>query len=273
MKKINKNSVKELQKQYEGYTASNLLWTTYLMGLEQFEIKSETCSKFSGEINANMRLGSRVERFVFCDLERMPNTKILYRNIQIKEAKQTIGEMDCLFIHNNQPIHLEIMFKLYLYDPSVGNEEVDRWIGGNRKDSLIKKLRKIKEKQFPLLYHPNTKPLLEAYNLSPKDFKQMVHCRAQLFIPYRKQATYSVLNPNCEVGFYIKLKDLKFLTDFKFYVPKRINWLIAPYTNVEWQNFNDFKESINELISYKSYPLCWLKYPNRQLQKFFVVWW
>ena len=42
---------------------------------------------------------------------------VLSENIQIQEnVNQTIGELDCLFLDESQPIHLEIQFKFYLYD-------------------------------------------------------------------------------------------------------------------------------------------------------------
>jgi len=61
---------------------------------------------------------------------------------------------------NNKPIHLEIIYKFYLYDPSIGLTQLDHWIGPNRRDSLVKKLTKLKQKQLPLLYHPLITQLL-----------------------------------------------------------------------------------------------------------------
>ena len=45
-------------------------------------------------------------------------------------------------------IHLEIVYKFYLYDNTIGTSEIDHWIGPNRNDSLREKLEKLKSKRF-----------------------------------------------------------------------------------------------------------------------------
>ncbi|WP_415859547.1 DUF1853 family protein [Aureibaculum sp. 2210JD6-5] len=110
--------------------------------------------------------------------------KILTENIQVQHDKRTVGELDCILIKDNTPIHLEIIYKFYLYDNSVGSSEIEHWIGPNRNDTLLKKLTKLKEKQLPLLYSEHTKPILDDFNLNPKIINQLVYFKAQLFTPY-----------------------------------------------------------------------------------------
>jgi len=62
-----------------------------------------------------------------------------------------VGELDCLILRDKKPIHLEVIYKFYLYDASVGDTEIAHFIGPNRKDSLIEKLTKLQEKQLPIL--------------------------------------------------------------------------------------------------------------------------
>jgi len=259
--------------QYQGYAKTSLLWTNDLVeGLKQFPIHNND-SGYHGEINYKMRLGFRVERFVGSDLRNMKDVEILEENIQVKNKKRTIGELDCLLKYKGQPIHLEIIFKLYLYDESVGNSEIEHWIGGNRRDSLHKKLTKLKEKQLPLLYHPSTQPILAKHNLKAEDFEQRVHFRAQLYVPFKKEVQFYHLNENCLKGFYIRPQQLERFHTCKFFFPYKRDWLIDPQIATEWLSYLRFKIRIDEIMNHPSYPLCWIKYPNGEMEKFFVVWW
>ncbi len=220
-----------------------------------------------------MRLGFRVERFIGADLLQQENIEILAENIQIRENKQTIGELDCLLLKDGKPFHLEIIYKLYLYDQSGNTTEIEHWIGGNRRDSFAKKLSKLKEKQLPLLFNPNTKPLLDSLNLKAEEIEQRVHFRAQLFVPFRKKVQFNLLNEACLKGFFIRPNELRRFTNFEFFIPYKRDWLIEPQEDVDWINYQTFKAKIDSLVIYKSYPLCWIRFPDGRMTKFFVVWW
>ena len=154
---------KDIQLQYQGYFHTPLLWKSEpLFGLKQLELSNCDETVFNEVISANLRLGKRVERFVSHELKQYDAVKILKENIQVQHKKLTIGEIDCLLKRNDKPIHLEIIYKFYLYDISVGTTELEHWIGPNRNDSLISKLTKLKEKQLPLLYSHHTTPILKS---------------------------------------------------------------------------------------------------------------
>ena len=83
----------------------------------------------------------------------------------------------------------------------------------------------------------------------------------------------SNLNTNCICGFYITQKESIQLIDCKFHIPNKKDWLIIPHQNVNWLTFQQFKEKSIEFLERKFSPLCWLKRPNGELQKMFLVWW
>src|SRR5690606_23106204 len=123
-----------------------------------------------------------------------------------QDGKRTIGELDALLMTEIGPVHLEIVYKFYLYDPDEGQTELSHWIGPNRKDNLLQKLKKLKEKQFSLLYHSKTQPLLDNLGLILDEIKQQVLFKAQLFLPLGHQNTvFFQLNPACVKGFYLKI--------------------------------------------------------------------
>jgi len=42
---------------------------------------------------------------------------------------------------------------------------------------------------------------------------------------------------------------------------------------IDWVNYADFDKIINMYIKEESSPLCWIKYPNGETAKCFVIWW
>lgn len=120
------------------------------------------------ELPTNVRLGHIAERVVGQAIKVSENYEVLFENIQILEGKNTIGEIDFILreVETEQVIHLELAYKFYLYDPDISDTPIDNWIGPNRNDSLVEKLEKLKQKQFPLLHHPASKEVFEKVDVS-----------------------------------------------------------------------------------------------------------
>lgn len=265
---------KDIQKRYDGFLQTNCLWKDdVIYQLRQFEIIPKS-SKINIEIEEKLRLGKYIERFVSFQLEQEKSIKIISENIQIQQNKRTLGELDCILLKDNEPIHLEIIYKFYLYDDTIGTTEIEHFIGPNRKDALVEKLTKLKEKQLPILYSYECQKYIKDIGLSPEKIAQQVYFKAQLFVPFsNKNIELKNLNINCICGFYFTQKELKNFSDCKFYIPTKKDWLVIPHQNVNWLNFDNFKEISNEFLQRKFSPLCWLKLTNGEIQKFFLVWW
>jgi hypothetical protein len=267
--------MKSVYKQYLGYRDTPQLWEGMSeQGLEQFKMPLTQDCSFGDIIDENLRLGKRVERFVSFELNQLPDVEIIVENIQIQQEKRTLGELDCILKHGNTYIHLEIVYKFYLYDPEVGTTEYEHWIGPNRKDCLIDKLSKLKDKQLPLLYRPETLNYLNTLQLNPDTVSQQVYFKAQLFVPYKQtKDVCKALNPACIAGFYVHYGDLHHFADCKFYIPEKVNWLCAIETQIAWLTYSRFLEIIEPVMCNKTAPLCWVKQPNGLTKKCFVVWW
>jgi len=266
-------TLKNRQAQYQGYLKTSLLWTNPIFGLKQLNLPTKKITTFNETILNNLRLGKRVERFVSHQLKQDKAIDILIENIQVQNEKITIGEFDCILKLDGNPIHLEIVYKFYLHDEQMGTTELEHWIGPNRNDSLISKLTKLKEKQLPLLYNPLAKPILDVLNLEVTELQQFVLFKAQLFVPYQKEVSFTLLNKECLNGFYIHISEIEQFANCKFYIPSKINWLLEVQTQVPWLIYAKFSKEIHQIISNKTAPLCWIKFPNGNLQKFFIVWW
>ena len=108
---------KNIQLQYQGYLKTPLLWEDHdLLGLEQLKLSPANTTHFDQNIANQMLLGKRVERFVHEELKQQENVQILIENVQIQNQKITIGEIDCMLRQNSTPIHLEIIYKIYLFE-------------------------------------------------------------------------------------------------------------------------------------------------------------
>ena len=177
---------KNIQLQYQGYLNTPLLWENHsVLGLNQLELPKQKEHQLTESLSEPMLLGKRVERFVIAELQQHQNISIQLENAQINQQKITIGEIDCILMQDEIPIHLEIIYKFYLYDATIGTSEIGHWIGPNRNDTLAKKLHKLRDKQLPLLFNENTKPVLKTLGLNSAKIQQRVLFKAQLFKPYK----------------------------------------------------------------------------------------
>jgi len=266
-----------LQKLYAGFCNTPTLWTEDdVFELKQLQI--ENCSdRFKKPQKRRLRLGQLAEQFVFNQIETTSNLELLAQNIQIQNQQLTVGELDAIIKMESKPIHLEIVYKFFLYDDKVADSGLGNWIGPNRRDSLMEKLEKLSEKQLPLLYSKFTRPYLEALKLKAVEISQFVIFKAQLFTPYNKIIHFSDLNPKAHYGHYFRLSQLMELQSQsvggKFYIPKKIDWFLKPEVQVEWLSFKVFRNKAKDFLNEKRAFMFWMKRPNGLLSKNFLVWW
>ncbi|MFD2550834.1 DUF1853 family protein [Bizionia sediminis] len=267
-----KNSI---QDQYFGYVNTPNLWhNKSVFNIQQFDFaKNLTKTTFKRILPPNLRLGKRVEQFVLNNLEQQKGLKILAETIQIQQNKETIGELDAILTYNLVPIHLEIVYKFYVYDPTVGSSEIDHLIGPNRKDLLTEKLNKLKNKQFPLLYRPETQPYLEHLGLNAAQCQQAVCFKAQLFVPLNINIKLTTVNQACVVGYYISIAEVLQFKNSLFYFPSKADWLIFPHHQVVWESFTGIQRRLQNIKNNQYAACCWIKQANKPLIKVFIVWW
>ncbi|PWG05059.1 DUF1853 family protein [Polaribacter aquimarinus] len=269
-----RQKIKDIQNRYESFLKTPSLWKgNAVLDLTQFKSPKKT-NRITIDVNKKLRLGKYIERLVSFQLSQEDHIDMLCENIQIQQNKRTLGELDCIIKRDNTVIHLEIIYKFYLYDCTVGTSEIDHFIGPNRKDSLIEKLTKLKEKQLPLLYTKECKEYLNSINLQASQIAQQVYFKAQLFIPFsKKNITLEILNNDCISGYYLNHEQLSQFSNCKFYIPNKKDWIIKPCKNVNWMNYPDFTDICKEFYHKKYSPLCWFKQENGVILKIFMIWW
>lgn len=264
----------QMNRRFDGFRTTPFLWEGLLEGLKMFAASELSAIDYPViDSSSHIRLGKLTEQFVLFELDQDESVQILVSNVQVFRERRTIGELDCLIKQSAVNTHIEIVYKFYLYDPSIPTE-LNRWIGPNRNDSLVLKLKKLKEKQLPLLYHPETAKLLQELESNATEFKQEVYFKAQLFVPLNSlESSYDLVNKDCIIGFYIRQSDLALFPNHTFYIPSKLDWLLEPHLDVEWLSAPTFQGVVSELLAAQRSPLCWMKSPEGKVQKIFVVWW
>lgn len=264
------------QELFQGFQNTPELWTSdTIYHLEQYDTKATTKPFLLKSDSKKLRLGKWVEQFVAFQLAQDSSVQIIEENLQIRNNKVTIGELDLLLLKNEQVIHLEIIYKFYLYDTAQKyTNPLDYWIGPNRRDRFIYKLNKLKEKQLPLLYHHNTAEALQHHNIDFNSIKQEVCFKAQLFLPLEAQSTdIYPLNPDCIAGWYLNYDNISILKTHQFFIPEKLEWLSNPKHNVVWHSFEDARLEIQKQIENKQSPMCWIKKDIHKIEKCFITWW
>lgn len=263
-----------IKEQFIGFYNTPKLFST-IKNIEQFEFETIDISSIDINIQINQRLplGKRIEYFFEEYLKHVSRYKLLYKNIQVIEDKNTLGEIDFILYDKQKEkyLHTELVYKYYLYDESFDNE-INRYIGPNRDDTLLKKLDKLYTKQFPLLYSNKTK---EYIDIDYSNVYQNSCFKANIYLPYKKEPKLGLVNKECIKGFYINIEKFKCeekFKSYKYYMPHRYDWVSDIPKDIEYKIYEEIVHELEYLISLGKSPLIWLK-NDEVYQEFFITWW
>ncbi len=271
-----------LKRQYIGFLKTAVLFDKTFETLDFFALNKSLLNNPSLPedfyIPSNIRLGQRMEFFMEAAL-KTSNFDILAKKLQIIHQKETLGEIDFILKNraNNSIFQLEMVYKFYLFDPEVKGEWTEQWIGANRRDSLHLKLKKLKEKQLPLLYASETADYLKKIGIKVDEIGQKVCFFGQLFLPYEKKFSLNDrLNPASLAGYWLNKRQLKTFKPQvqKLLIPTKNDWVTTPNRdNENWRSFDAQMPTITNLIENKQSTLLWILDSEDELQRFFLVWW
>jgi len=97
-------------------------------------------------------------------LAEAPGTRLLAHNLRIHRGTRTLGELDLLYCHRDdpRPVHLEVAIKFYLglpQGPGAADSQA-RWIGPGGADSLAAKREHLHRHQLALTRTPEAQAAL-----------------------------------------------------------------------------------------------------------------
>ncbi|MCM4158961.1 DUF1853 family protein [Antarcticibacterium flavum] len=270
--------------QFLGFLSTPPLWLeNEVFNLDQFTLPPVEFNRPSNlkeeipSLESNFVLGKRIESFYSLVLQKSKPYSIIAQGMQIFSDKITLGELDFLLqkTGKEEVIHLEVVYKFYIYDPNI-NGELEKWIGPNRKDTLLKKLNKLEQKQLPLLYREETLRATAALDIAGKAVKQQVSFLAHLFLPKDlQQRDVPCINPECLSGTWIHKSDFtkEDYGDCKFFIPLKQDWPIDPSKNDTWHSFQEIMPQVQRSLEAKKSPLIWMNDKSGIFERFFIVWW
>ena len=221
-------------------------------------------------------IGKQAEFCFAYYLKHSQRYELIASNIQINGETETIGEIDYLvFDSKTQAIlHVELACKFYLFDSKLNESEMNKWIGPNRKDSLNKKLDKLKLKQFPLIRRKETQVILKELQIEVSTIEQQLCLKAFLFLRKGKQENqFSGKYHNCIVGYWIPFAEFISEEEIAMYaVPKKKEWLLPAESSQVWFSFHEVKTILKTQIEDNQSALVYKKI-GAEILRFFVVWW
>jgi len=274
------NNKHRIYLQYQGYLETASIFTTennpfsqQLFSLNLIKAPAELASTIA--IKENLMLGKRVEAFFKIQIEEENSYKIILKNIQIQKEKITLGELDFILKEKSTSAlkHVEVSYKFYLFDPNIEGNEIDKWIGPNRNDNLLKKITKLSEHQFPMLYRNEATKQL---SLNNKEITQEVLFKAQLYIPFKNTTKrFKAINIDAIRGYYISFKDFLQLQMEKelFFIPQKQDWLMRANDNKAWHNLDTIRDELCRSIQIKKSLLIWSKDKHKNTKNLFITWW
>ena len=106
----------------------------------------------------HLNLGRYFEQLIIFWLDQLPSVNLIGSNIPIFREKQSLGEIDLVFLYEGKAWHWELSVKFYL---NIGSplEEAD-FVGPMQRDTLKRKLDRLYDHQLRLPTHKETTAVL-----------------------------------------------------------------------------------------------------------------
>lgn len=244
-----------------------------------FELPKNFNVPFTEEIPKCLVLGKRGERFFDFAIKQSSRYQMKTQNLQVIYEMKTLGEFDFFVedLEERSSLHIELVYKFYLFDASVSKEEeLKCWIGPNRRDSFLRKIHRLKTHQLPLVFRKESEGILQQQQINPRKLKQKVCFKANLFVhKTSKKTTYELINPKAIVGYWMHLHEFtkeEFGEDC-YYSPQKKDWPVHPKHQEEWKGYSSILQEIKYLFKHQKATFIWRKKIDNSYERFFVVWW
>ena len=271
---------KILQEQFTGFLKTGQLhFNEALLPYSSFSLEpiNETLSQ-DFVMPENIRLGQRMEVFME-DVLKHSSYNILAKNLQLIKDKTTLGELDFILKEKESlaVVHLEMVYKFYLYRPEISGFWWDKLIGPNAKDQLTYKLDKLKQQQFPIALKSYSKLILEEVIGEFEEIKQQLYFKAQIYIPVNFTNTPETESfRECIAGTYYLINELNLLDikSLRFYIPVKNDWVRMPIENEIILYYKDFYKKMSAALEEQRSYMFWVKdYNSTLVTRHFVTWW
>lgn len=272
------NSEPQILNQYEGFLKTPQLFITgSCLDAEVFYTDDPVDLRLSDDIIIELQrhkyLGKRAEFFLLQYLKSTERYSKITHSLQIQDDTTTIGEVDVICFDNlsQKWIHIELVYKLYVFFGEEDYDDFSQWIGSNLKDRLDYKIEKLKSHQLPMGQHSDI-----LNKIKSNDIVSYCCFKAKLFLNSKQEQFKSQLfNNECISGHYLNFEEFKFLKhdDSLFYIPEKAEWLCDAIDNKKWYRYEKAEGILKPSIKDKRARLIWRKTSKDEYFEDFVVWW
>ncbi len=278
---------------FKAFYQTSSFWQGTLGGLKQFSLnnfdfthlKTNPKTLELPSIPMGTVLGKRAEYFFKFCAQQSSNYQVLLANEQIYHGGRTLGEIDYLLLdqQRHQIIHVELVYKFYIYEPgktytskhlsAAQNAQLSNYVGPNRRDYFIKKFDHLKNQQLPLLHQPQTIEHLEGMGISPQDIEQQVCFLAHVYIPRELWSQdFKYLNKRCIQGYYMDEHAFaKAETTNTYYLPEKKQWKMRPQPLEVGYTFKQVQPMVQSSLKNGFAPMVWMALENNSIESFFIV--
>ncbi len=197
-------------------------------------------------------VGRYFEGLISYWLHHLRKVDVLFESFAIREQKQTVGEIDFIFIDEQARVtHWEVAVKFYLFSP-VAYGLGSHYVGPNATDTLDRKLDRIFGHQLPL-----------SQKRFPEVELRQAFVKGRIFYPLMQQRVldeHPLLSNACLAGSWLRHDEIRLIhgdADWDapnacYLVLKKPHWLSevrAPDNRGKLMSFCDFSASVDQHFS------------------------
>ncbi len=251
----------------------DLFYESFIPGVGLFSFPSGESQSPVLE-SSKLPLGKHVEAVFSQRIMESDTYDLIAENIQIQHEGRTLGELDFILQEKSSKkmIHVELVYKFYVFKDEMGESELAKWIGPNAKDKLEFKMKKLSSHQFPLLRHSATLPYLKKLGLDVDRIEQELCFMGELYLPHSSsQSSFSSLSPMAINGVWYSYSDFSELKsyDLEFHVCAKPEWLL-PSISESWYDQESACTKVKESLSQGRSPMVWIR-ENSKTRRCFVL--
>ena len=251
-----------MDKAYQGFMKSQLIWSGRAYGMTQFELPILSIDLSAlPPVPTDRRLGHQAE-FIFLQLlNSCSKFIVLAHSIQLIHNKRTLGELDYIIqnVDTKEVLHIELTYKFYILDRTIP-DPIDQLVGPNRRDTFVKKLNKTRDKQMPLLYSEPSIEALKDLDLNVANIRQLVAFYAHIFVPYLDR-TFQIdnLNGDCIAGYWVSRDQIlsEVFNSYVYYRPSKSEWLHIPHHERPWKSYHEMMDEVSSIVDGNRSVMLW----------------
>ncbi len=219
-----------------------------------------------------LRFGHIAEAWFSAWLSCQNRYRAVVENLQVIVDGKTLGELDYLLQDSSsgEIWHVELAYKIYLLRP----DREGQWQGPNERDSLQRKLKKLREKQLPLLHQEACRKMLMQIGLDVQDIRQAVCLKGQLFVPQAYEGALSDgVNHEAVVGSWMGAEQaVQGLRPGETYAfPDKRDWVMPPRMDYHWVDKARAERFLRKQSEQGIACLCWVKDGEGNLRRFIAL--